>query len=427
MSKSIKRKKLDDVLFSLYCEKNSDGTRHLRLRGRELFQRIGRRLSEDDMQQLTIFLTKNPEVTSLDLSYNNFGNYGIQILSQNYLNTENNLSYLNLLHCDIGVEGMKWLSSGAFLRFKGIRLLGNKLGVEGARYIGQLIENCPTLEDLDIGETDQTLESIESLLIIIEKNPLKTLNMSRIIPNSYYARCNNSTLADDLGVLLKLNQTLEEIAVQKCEFDGHDLELLVAGLQVHRNLLVLDLGANRIGDHGIEVLITWLKTRPLLNVLRIPSNAVTNIGARALSFFLPFTRIRLLDLQNNKIGDQGISNMLDSIKKPTPLRILYIWGNSVGDYSLQKIERLLNAGVLDQGFIDIKIYYVDGQRKCAHHATDRYKTKLYSTLKYGFSPDPKIKTNKVPEAASRTHALIAANFLDRFPPVEFSLSEKDSV
>lgn len=30
-----------DTFFLLFCEKNSDGTKHLRLKGRELYQRIG--------------------------------------------------------------------------------------------------------------------------------------------------------------------------------------------------------------------------------------------------------------------------------------------------------------------------------------------------------------------------------------------------
>lgn len=57
---------------------------------------------------------------------------------------------------------------------------------------------------IDIADTDQSLESIESILIVIERSTLEVLDMSRIIPNSYYTRYNMATLADDLGAVLEV-------------------------------------------------------------------------------------------------------------------------------------------------------------------------------------------------------------------------------
>lgn len=418
-------KKVDGTLFSLFCEKQSDGTKHLRLKGNELFQRIGRRLNEDDIPILAEFLQQNSAIISLDLAYNNLGDKGVERLCKPFLHCENNLQYLNLIHCDILSGGLKWLASAQFLKLRKVWLLGNKFGAEGAMHLGGFIEKCPMLELLDISETDQTLESIESILILIEKSQLKHLNISRIIPSSYYSKYNDSILADDLRVLLKLNTSLEVIQMQKCSFDGHDMELLIGGLKAHRKLTMLDLGANVMGSHGVELLAEWLKTRPALIALRIPSNRITTPGAQALGLSLPFSRIRYLDIHDNRIGDLGLADMFDSIRKSTQMRMLFFWGNKLGDMALTKLERMLISGTLVQKNIDVRIYYVDGKRQAAFYPSDHFKHKAYSVLDYGFPPELKIVKRKIIQQNAKPRALLNFEYIDRYPPVD--LDEKDTM
>lgn len=130
-----------------------------------------------------------------------------------------------------------------------------------------------------------------------------------------------------------MNNTLIELHIQKCELDGHDIELLLVGLKENETLLLLDLGSNRIGDHGSFLLSEWLKTRPSLLGLNLSGNGIKNYGARALSFGMPYSRIRLLDITNNKITDQGIKDILNTIKKPYVLKLLFMWGNKLGSES----------------------------------------------------------------------------------------------
>lgn len=111
--------------------------------------------------------------------------------------------------------------------------------------------------------------------------------------------------------------------------------------------MLLDLGYNKVGDHGIEEIAKWLRTRPNLIGLNVSGNAIGNTGARlfsisclsasllslilfrALSFHMPFSKIRLLDISHNKIGDDGIIDILNSLKKPYALKLFYIWGNDI--------------------------------------------------------------------------------------------------
>lgn len=70
------------------------------------------------------------------------------------------------------------------------------------------MQNCPTLKSLDIAETDQTQISIGKILYFTEHSSLTSLNISRIIPNSYYSSYNACDLADDLSTTITVTKLL---------------------------------------------------------------------------------------------------------------------------------------------------------------------------------------------------------------------------
>jgi Ran GTPase-activating protein (RanGAP) involved in mRNA processing and transport len=114
---------------------------------------------------------------------------------------------------------------------------------------------------------------------------------------------------------------------QKCEFDAHDVANLILGLKQNTSLRFLDLGYNNICCVGVEFLADWLKLRPDLLGLNIAGNNVKDHGAVALSFGMPFSKLRYLDISYNHIGNEGIIAILNSIKKPYILRYFLLWGN----------------------------------------------------------------------------------------------------
>ncbi|KAG5877515.1 hypothetical protein JTB14_011310 [Gonioctena quinquepunctata] len=415
------RRHFHNDFLKLFCEKNSDGTRHLRLKGNELYQRIGTRIEASDMEKIAAFLKSHPEINSVDLCYNNFGDAGLEILCEEYFNEENNMQYINIMNCDIHAEGMQKFSSSKFLRLKSCRINGNSIGAEGARYIARLIQSCPTLENIDIAQTDQTLESIESILIVIEHSTLRALDISRIIPLSYYTKYNSATLADDLSVALKMNETLVELHMQKCHIDGHDMETLLSGLKANKFVEFLDLACNKIGDLGAEFIGKWLKQRPPLRALNIASNVIRDVGARALSFGLPFSRVRFLDVTNNKIEDWGLTDLLDTLKKSCQMRILFLWGNQFGEMSCKRLFRMLKSGVLKQEYLDVKIYEVDGQLHAAEYPSNHFKHRYYGAMDYGCRVDLKIIRNDIPHPLALPRELLNFVHMGRYPHVDKSL------
>lgn len=106
------------------------------------------------------------------------------------------------------------------------------------------------------------------------------------------------------------------------------------------------------------------------------------------------------------------------------MRMLFLWGNRLGIKALTELERLLNAGILNQKHVDIKIYYVDGKPHAAYYPSRLYTNRFYSAFMSAFPPELKIIRNKVPHADALPRALVNFDYIDRYPPVDESLGLK---
>ncbi|GJQ84961.1 hypothetical protein Trydic_g562 [Trypoxylus dichotomus] len=423
--------RLTDIFMLLFCEKNSDGTKSLRLKGRELYQRIHHRVKDKDMVKISDFLTMHPDVVKLDLCYNNITNKGLAQLVLQYLRYENNLQHLNLAGCDLTGTSMRYFCRCAdTFKLITLRVNGNKLGTEGSQYLAELLEKNTTLKHLDLGDSDQTLSSIPHLCSVLREDigknkTLEVLDISRVIPPSEYYQYNPGHLAEQLGNMLKVNKSLRELHAQKCQFDGHDIELLLLGLKCNETLLLLDLGYNRIGDHGLEAIAKWLRTRPNLLGLNVSGNGIGNTGARALSFHMPFSKLRLLDVSHNKIGDDGMIDILNSLKKPYSLRLFYIWDNFINQRTFWVLERMLLSKVLEQDNIDVKLYRVDGVLYHAYYPSDRYKHKYYCEMDHGYPVELRIKRNTIDMDNTQPRSLVKFKFYPRVPPADDRLPPRE--
>ncbi|XP_046397284.1 uncharacterized protein LOC124164137 isoform X2 [Ischnura elegans] len=88
------------------------------------------------------------------------------------------------------------------------------------------------LQNLDIGETDQTIESIVYIAAVLRSPDvkLKSLNLSRPL-----IKFSEAHAAEILGQMLFMNSSLTELILEKCGFIDHDIELLATGLHKFMN------------------------------------------------------------------------------------------------------------------------------------------------------------------------------------------------
>lgn len=274
------------------------------------------------------------------------------------------------------------------------------------------------MEYLDLGDTDQTADSLDCVFLHTYPSQIKVLDFSRIIPVNHLAQVDCTFLSESIAEFLRVNNTLVELHAQKCGFDGHEVQTIIQGLKQNTSLRFLDLGYNNICCVGLEFLSEWLKTRPGLLGLCIAGNNIKNHGAIALSFGMPFSKLRYLDISYNKITDEGIIAILHSIKKPYMLRYFLIWGNLFGHRTNKIIQRMMLSTVFEQSGIDVKIYMVDGVLYAARYTVQAYKHRYYGVMDYGCAVELKIKRNRIETPDDKPRALVNFKHLDRYPPLE---------
>lgn len=411
--------RINEDFLSLFCEKNSDGTKHLRLKGKELAMRIGSRLNHMDMYYVSLYVNKNPDIVSIDLCYNNIGDIGIEIMVENYLSKPNNLLHLNVMSCDITSLGLSLLYKVyQNLKLVSLRLTGNKLGERGGEYVAKFLECIPTIELLELGGTDQVLSSIDSILEKAKNSNLKVLDISRIIPKNSSEILDSQWVATNVGILLEVNSNLTELHLEKCELDGHDTEKLIYGLSRNKTLKLLDISANRIGCFGLEIISKWLMSKPPLLALDVSSNSIGNYGARALSFGMCYSKIKFLNISYNKIGDDGMACILDTLKKPYVMKIFFFYGNPFGKKTIKIVERMILSQVLNQEQIDIKLYKVDGVLYYAYYPTNHFKQNYYSVMMHGSPVELKIKKNRVEPTSTVCRPFYHLPHYERYPSME---------
>lgn len=354
---------INDIRLTLFTERNADGTEFLILRGNDLFQRYHKRIEDSDITALTKYIKTNPKrITKLKLCYNNITDKGFYKLLKRCLVKERSaITHLDIMNNELTDKSIQVLAKYAKLvRLKHLRINGNDIGTKGGEYFAEFLRNNDTVEFCDIGETGQTLTSLAFLFAALRHDQtLKGLHLNRIIPLFNRYQYETKILAYHLEILLENNCTLIELHLQKNELSSHDMEYLVRGLKCNKTLLYLDINYNKIGSYGAELLAKFLETGPPLTLLHLAGNGIQDLGARALSFGLPYSKIRNLNVENNRISDDGILDILNTLKKPFYLRYLYIWGNDIGRKSCEVIERMLLSGVLFQDKLDVRLYEVD--------------------------------------------------------------------
>ena len=94
----------------------------------------------------------------------------------------------------------------------------------------------------------------------------------------------------------------------------------------------MDLRCCEIGQVGSIKLASLLIQGSMLTQLLLGGNRAGDRGAEAFSVALTQSKhIRVLDLSNNGILDQGLSALAEGVSTNATLGELKLWGNSFGD------------------------------------------------------------------------------------------------
>ncbi|XP_076757286.1 uncharacterized protein LOC143427239 [Xylocopa sonorina] len=355
---------------------------------------ISRRCLQDiDIPALLIFLRKNQNITRLNLASNNITDPGFINLIDHFL-LHKNVQELDIGNNNIANIGINYmLKVGNNLELRNLNLRANKFGDQASKNVALFLLKNTHMQSLNVADVNQTASGLIYFVMtlssdqLLSNRTLKRLDISRPNPGFMYY-FDSTHFADLIGHMLKHNTTLAALHLQKYNFSCHDIESMMRNAKCNNWLHLLDLGCNNIGDHGIDHICAWLIKRPALKTLILHRNIITDHGARSLSFAIPSSKLLTLDISYNRITDDGMVNILYTLKKSPMLRQLRIFGNCIGHPAAKIVKRMLISQVLEQENIDVRPYIVDHKWYFAKYEGDRCKNE-YWNIPYKLFKKPK--------------------------------------
>ena len=98
-------------------------------------------------------------------------------------------------------------------------------------------------------------------------------------------------------------------------------------------------------DRDMEIIVEQVILKAQLELLSLKENNITSIGASILAsaFTHPNCKLVTLSLSNNKLGDDGIGRIFETL--PNTLQVLHVDCNEVTDIGVERIAQALRTNV----------------------------------------------------------------------------------
>ena len=119
------------------------------------------------------------------------------------------------------------------------------------------------------------------------------------------------------------------------------------------NLTNLNIEGNNVGDNIVVKLCDTILERPVMRILNLSQNMITNKGAWSLAELLKYSgTIEALYLKWNYIKWRGGVQIIDAIRENTTLLILEVSFNPLGENKKPQIKEITQKYEFDINMID---------------------------------------------------------------------------
>ena len=288
--------------INLFCQElnksNQNGLKEIDLSTNDL---------KDEKLKLICESLKNdcPNLESLILVNNDLGSKSLIDLSR-LLNSNNSLTFLNLIHNRVGESegrGLHSFCKSFQCNLNSLKKLGlgqNSFGDQTIQVLSSSLKTNSTLKELDLSSNQFSSKGIKFLVDSIKKNSaLKKLNLgsNKLDFESMKLICE----------LIECNSSLDTLDLSNNLVNDEKMKILCESLQKSLNLTDLNLSGNDFSEKGVEFLSHLLEKNVPLSSLNLSSNTIREIRMLYLSNSLyTNSNLKHLDLSNNYFGD-GIS------------------------------------------------------------------------------------------------------------------------
>lgn len=276
------------------------------------------------------------------------------------LKDHGNLRRISLNHNRLGSEGVIEFCRGAAESrvLKSVHLAYNEIGtVEAATAIGDLMMRCESLLEVNLSGNYMDPKGIKHiggaighsrvLTLLLEDMSFTDKTIDDFLDNGtaetqdlqVMSLSGNSVGDDGLGIIAEcLSIGLTDLALSTCALTAASQATLLNLVSLSPNLRSLDLSNNRLGPTGCSDMVSWMKQHekdhfslrslelkncslgneglyqlvPILGSLSYvgaSGNSITSAGLEAVMNSNTMIQLKLLDLGDNQIGEQGLHSL----------------------------------------------------------------------------------------------------------------------
>ena len=272
-------------------------------------------------------------IQRLDLSYNKLDRRACDVLAEGVQRMpcleRLDLGGNSLIGCGGAVQLGSSLHSS---KLKGLDMSGTGISDPDFECIASYIHSTTSLERLNIGENDISVESIDLLCKGLSANSsMRRLDMDHCHLTTSHCVC--------LGQLLRhpIHCKIEELGFSWCSMTSDGVGEVVSGLSDNHTLRKLSLRHSQIGSEGAAAMATMLKRNSSLETLQLERCSIDSSGGVELGVELGVAlernkTLRVLWLRWNAIGGDGVRGLCVGLENNSSLEELYLNGDkSLGE------------------------------------------------------------------------------------------------
>jgi Ran GTPase-activating protein (RanGAP) involved in mRNA processing and transport len=218
----------------------------------------------------------------------------------------------------IGNEGAKWLMEGLMgnTSVKKLYAARCEIKAEGFKYMGKLLGDCPSLEEVILSSNDCDNGLYGEFCEGLAKNKnLKSLYLG-------VCRLRNDGIKPLCQGPLKIHPALQHLSLTYNRLEAASVKYLNEALAANKVLKYLDLSGNSLGPEGARELVKGLKAnKGNLEKLSLAQNEIRHSGCRDMTMFFLSTdgqKMEFCDLRHNLITFQLMIQLRNEIGRPLP-------------------------------------------------------------------------------------------------------------
>ena len=282
------------------------------------------------------------------------------LITMSLLHNNNNtkLKELDVSHC--GLSNKVIVAIGDFLKvsttLQKLDISHNNISKIGVAAISDSLKYNNTLQELNVSynkmEYDEAIKVAEAVKVnsALQKLDISYCGISDdgVIAISESFKCNKTL--QDIIITCKCDKVIVD-TVSSCTLSYSDLNDSKAIVLIISNILcnnkkisILKLVNNKISDDGVGRLCDSLKKNATLQELNVSRNAITNIGAEKIANIIEVNKtLQKLDISYCGICDLGIIAISDSLRKNNTLHELFIVQSRMTIEGAQKLAEAIHS------------------------------------------------------------------------------------